>query len=127
MADTSVKLIATLLFFLLSNIPVQGQNKIYINDSTKKQSWTSWHFSLKYPDKAVENKIQGEVVVSFDIDSTCSIVNVKLIKGIGYGCDEEAIKCMKTSRRIYPSGQGRRCIPQQGLLQTFNFINPDIE
>ena len=124
MMGTLIKVTTTLLFFI-SGQYVQGQSKLYINDSTIKQPWTSWNFSLKYPKKAAENNIQGEVVVSFDIDSTCSIVNVKLVRGIGYGCDEEVIRCIKTSKRTYPPGQGRKCIPQQGLLQTFNFINTD--
>jgi len=127
MTDTLIKITSTLLCFFLSNMHVQGQNKLYINDSTIKELWTTWHFSIKYPDKAAENKIQGEVVVSFDIDSTCSIVNVKLVKGIGYGCDEEAIKCVKMSKRTYPPGQGHKCIPHQGILKTFRFSNPDNE
>jgi TonB family protein len=126
MTDTLIKLISILLF-IISAQSVQGQNKLYLKDSTGKATWTNWYFSINYPKKAADNNIEGAVVVSFDIDSTCAVVNVRLIKGIGYGCDEEAIKSVKNSKRTYPSGFGHRCIPEQGILKTFNFINPDKE
>ncbi|MCC6839886.1 MAG: energy transducer TonB [Flavobacteriales bacterium] len=45
-----------------------------------------------YPDKAVDAQIEGVVIVGFTVDTLCQISNKHVIKGIGYGCDEEAIK-----------------------------------
>jgi len=51
--------------------------------------------NLRYPHKALEQKISGEVRVSFIIDEQGRISNVKTIKSLGYGCDEEAERVVK--------------------------------
>jgi periplasmic protein TonB len=48
--------------------------------------------NIKYPQMAKESNVQGTVYVSFVIDSRGHITNVKLLRGIGGGCDEEALK-----------------------------------
>ena len=48
--------------------------------------------NLKYPKEALENKIEGTVVVKYDIDYKGTVVDAKIIAGIGHGCDEEAIR-----------------------------------
>jgi outer membrane biosynthesis protein TonB len=48
--------------------------------------------TLTYPKKAKENKVSGTVIIEFDRDSNCVFSNPKIIKGLGYGCDEEALK-----------------------------------
>ena len=47
---------------------------------------------MSYPKKAQDHKISGTVIIEFDRDSTCVFSNPKVIKGLGYGCDEEAIR-----------------------------------
>ena len=84
----------SILFVFLTQV-AHGQMSSNKKDSSDTQGWISRQITFSYPKKAQENNVQGEVVVSFDIDSTCSVVNVKLVKGIGYGCDEEAIKAVK--------------------------------
>ncbi|MEE0895802.1 MAG: energy transducer TonB, partial [Bacteroidales bacterium] len=46
--------------------------------------------NLKYPELAKEKGIEGRVFVSFIIEKDGSISNVKLLRGIGGGCDEAA-------------------------------------
>jgi len=46
--------------------------------------------NIKYPAKARENGIQGTVYISFVVETDGKITNVKTIRGIGSGCDEEA-------------------------------------
>jgi TonB family protein len=113
----------SLLVFLAQ--AVHGQMSNNKKDSTDTQWWTSRQITFSYPKKAKENNVQGKVVVSFDIDSTCSVVNVRLVKGIGYGCDEEAIKAVKKMKLTYSKEQGHKCTARYNLLQTFNFINND--
>ena len=48
--------------------------------------------NVKYPALAVQNKIEGTVFVSFVISITGKITNVRILRGIGGGCDEEAIR-----------------------------------
>ena len=89
----------SLLVFLTQS--VHGQMSNNKKDTGDTKWWTSRQVTFSYPKKAQENNVQGKVVVSFDIDSTCSVVNVRLIKGIGYGCDEEAIKAVKKMKLTY--------------------------
>jgi len=48
--------------------------------------------NLDYPDKAMERKIEGKVVVQFVVNADGSISNPKILQSLGYGCDEEVIK-----------------------------------
>ena len=50
---------------------------------------------LKYPEEALKAKVQGMVHVRYDIDFKGNVVDAKVIKGIGHGCDEEAIRIIK--------------------------------
>lgn len=51
--------------------------------------------SIRYPSLARENGIQGKVIVSFLINKDGSINDVKVLRGIGGGCDEEAVRLVK--------------------------------
>lgn len=48
--------------------------------------------NLTYPDEALQKGIQGSVIVGYDVMDTGEVANVHIIKGLGYGCDEEAIR-----------------------------------
>jgi TonB family protein len=58
--------------------------------------------NLNYPQYAIENDIEGIVNVSFIIDTIGEIKGVKIIHGIGWGCDEEAVKVIKNMPRWIP-------------------------
>ncbi len=51
--------------------------------------------NLKYPSEAKEMGIQGKVFVEFVVDKDGKLINIKSVKGIGAGCDEEAIRVLK--------------------------------
>ncbi|MFD1631398.1 energy transducer TonB [Pseudopedobacter beijingensis] len=53
--------------------------------------------NLNYPAVAKEEGIQGRVTVSFVVEKDGSVTDIKVIKGIGGGCDEEAIRVIKKS------------------------------
>jgi TonB family protein len=48
--------------------------------------------NIRYPARAAEDGIQGTIHVSFVVKTDGRITNVKLLHGIGGGCDEEAIR-----------------------------------
>ncbi len=50
------------------------------------------HDHLKYPRIAVENGTVGTVYVTFVVEADGSITNIKLLKGIGDGCEQEAMR-----------------------------------
>ena len=60
---------------------------------------------MKYPEKAAENGIYGTVYVTFVVEKDGSISNPKIIRGIGYGCDEEAWRVVKGMPNWTPGKQ----------------------
>ncbi|PWS28690.1 energy transducer TonB [Pedobacter yonginense] len=62
--------------------------------------------NLHYPSQAMEEGVKGKVFVSFVVERDGSITDVKVIKGIGYGCDEEAMKVIKKSP-LWKPGKNR--------------------
>lgn len=52
--------------------------------------------NIKYPQIARESGIQGRVFVNFVVEPDGSVSNVKVLRGIGGGCDEEAMRVVKT-------------------------------
>ncbi len=63
--------------------------------------------TLIYPQKAKESGINGIVYVSFTVDKNGNVTNIKVLRGIGGGCDEEAVRVIKlTSGKWKPGVQG---------------------
>ena len=61
--------------------------------------------TLTYPEEARANGIEGKVFVQFLVTEEGKITEVKTIKGIGYGCDEEAERIMKHANPWRPGKQ----------------------
>ncbi len=61
--------------------------------------------NLKYPELAKEKGIEGRVFVSFIIEKDGSISNVKILRGIGGGCEEAAVEMIKNMPRWKPGKQ----------------------
>jgi len=58
--------------------------------------------STKYPLLAAKNNIGGKVAMSFIVDQTGQLTQVKVVKGLGYGLDEEAIRLLSNSPKWRP-------------------------
>ena len=61
--------------------------------------------SIKYPAEAKKKGIEGTVYVSFIVESDGTVSNVKILKGIGGGCDEEAMRVVKGMPKWLPGKQ----------------------
>lgn len=61
--------------------------------------------NIQYPQQATENGIQGTVYVSFVVDSKGNVTDVKILRGIGGGCDEEALRVVKMMPKWHPGKQ----------------------
>lgn len=57
---------------------------------------------IAYPQKALEEEIQGKVYVRFVVNKNGDIEQVKILRGIGGGCDQEAMKVVKKMPRWKP-------------------------
>lgn len=50
--------------------------------------------NIVYPDSAIANNIEGTVVLQFVVTKTGDIVQPKILKDIGHGCGEEALRML---------------------------------
>ena len=51
--------------------------------------------NIKYPQMARESGIQGRVFVTFVVEKNGKVTDVRVLRGIGGGCDEEAVRVIK--------------------------------
>jgi protein TonB len=69
--------------------------------------------NVKYPAMAREAGISGNVFVSFVVNRNGEISNVKILRGIGGGCDEEAIRVVRLMPSWIPGKQNGKPVPVQ--------------
>ena len=50
---------------------------------------------LQYPEEANKNNIQGVVYISYEVDDYGTVLSASVLKGLGYGCDEEGLRIVK--------------------------------
>jgi len=67
--------------------------------------------NLRYPEAAKTYGIQSTVFVSFVVDKTGKVSNIKILRGIGYGCDEEAIRVVSEMPKWIPGRQNGQAVP----------------
>jgi TonB family protein len=95
-----------LAIFLLFSL-TKGKAQSYCKDTTIHYQFVAR--KVHYPLAAAEAGIQGQVIVQFDVDSTCALINRKVIKGIGHGCDEEALNSMDEAEKKLKADNKSKC------------------
>jgi TonB family protein len=58
--------------------------------------------NVKYPQEARDKEIDGRVFISFVVEKDGSVSNVKVMRGIGGGCDEEAVRVVSAMPKWKP-------------------------
>jgi protein TonB len=71
---------------------------------------------MKYPAQARRMGIEGKVFIEFVINRDGSITDVKLMKGIGAGCDEEAIRVVQSAPPWNPGKQRGKPVRQRYVV-----------
>ena len=61
--------------------------------------------NIKYPKRALQLGISGIVYLKFVVDKKGNVGDVKVVRGIGGGCDEEAVKKVKAMPKWSPGKQ----------------------
>ncbi|MBU2915535.1 MULTISPECIES: energy transducer TonB [Reichenbachiella] len=72
--------------------------------------------SMKYPNQARRMGVEGRVFVQFVVDKDGSITEVRAIKGIGAGCDEEAVRVLQGAPKWKPGKQRGRAVKVRMIL-----------
>ena len=76
---------------------------------------------IKYPVMARENGISGRVYLSFYVDKDGKVKEVKVLRGIGGGCDEEALRVVRAMPDWKPGRQnGRNVAVYYNVPVSFN-------
>ena len=60
---------------------------------------------VEYPKEAMDAKVEGNVYISFIVERDGKISEVKALRGIGGGCDEEAVRVVKSMPKWKPGKQ----------------------
>ncbi len=66
--------------------------------------------NLRYPPTASRSGISGRVFLSFVVGADGRISEVAVLKGIGFGCDEEAVRVMRAMPAWKPGKQSSRAV-----------------
>ena len=71
---------------------------------------------IKYPSQARRMGIEGKVFVQFVVDKDGSLTEVQAVKGIGAGCDEEAVRVLRNIPKFRPGKQRGRAVKVRMVL-----------
>ena len=78
---------------------------------------------VEYPEMARRAAIEGRVTIQFIVNEKGRVENPKVIRGIGGGCDEEALKAVMTARFKPGMQRGRPVRVQYSLPIVFRFAD----
>jgi protein TonB len=79
--------------------------------------------NLKYPTAAQRANIQGKVFLSFIVEKDGSITDIETMKGIGFGCDEEAMRVVKLMPKWIAGKQNGRNVRVKFTIPVFFRLN----
>ncbi len=79
--------------------------------------------NVHYPAMAHESGIQGIVYLTFVVSKTGQISDVTVVRGIGGGCDEEALRVIRSMPPWIPGRQNGKPVPVQYSLTLRFTIN----
>lgn len=81
--------------------------------------------NIKYPSEAVEENIEGQVIVAFTVDKSGKSKGIKVLQGLGYGCDKEAIRVIKLIKNWQPASAEGESIEVEMAQRIIFRINGD--
>ena len=118
----------------MSQVPVNASDSEEIFIVVEKQptfpgGQTAWAEHLKnnlnYPEQAKSMGIEGAVFLSFVVDEVGVINDIKVTRGIGGGCDQEAIRMLQESPNWTPAEQrGRAVKARMAIRVVFKLGSP---
>lgn len=73
--------------------------------------------NIKYPSEARDKNVEGTVVLKFEVAQNGSIENLKVVKAVGSGCDDEALRVMQLMNVKHKWSPGK--VKGQAVRTTF--------
>ena len=76
---------------------------------------------LQYPQQAQDRNVQGQVTIGFTVDAQGKATNHRVLRGIGAGCDQEALRVVKAIPDEWVPAQvgGQDIVAEYELTLTF--------
>ena len=65
----------------------------------------------RFPASAQAAHVSGKVTLAFTVDPAGIVNDIRLVKGLGYGCDEETIRLVKMGPSWIPARYGNAAVP----------------
>ncbi len=75
--------------------------------------------NLQYPREALQARVQGDVIIKYKITDNGEVFNPEIIKGLGHGCDEEAVRLVKMLQYDPVKNRGARVTASNKLKIPF--------
>ncbi len=72
--------------------------------------------NIKYPRQAQKLGVEGKVLVQFIVNKDGSLTDFSVLKGVGAGCDEEAVRVLREAKAWKPAKQRGRAVKQRIVL-----------
>jgi TonB family protein len=66
--------------------------------------------NVRYPEPAAAAGVEGTVVVEYDIDNRGRVVDTRVVRGLGHGCDEEACRVVRLLKFDVGTNRGVRVV-----------------
>ena len=79
-------------------------------DCTFRKMITHIKTNLNYPKAALDAKVGGQVIVQFVVDSTGTVTQPSILKSVGSGCDEEALRVISSMPKWIPGRQDGKAV-----------------
>ncbi|MEL7832647.1 energy transducer TonB [Fodinibius sp. Rm-B-1B1-1] len=93
---------------------------VVVEQEPEMKGGQKWLYdNINYPDMARKAGIEGKVIIQFVVGKDGKAENINILRGIGGGCDEEAIRVIKEAEFV-PGRQRGNVVPVQ-TAQTINF------
>ncbi|MGI9191967.1 MAG: TonB family protein [Chitinophagaceae bacterium] len=100
--ETTPKTVGTETFTMVEQMPeFPGGNEAMMKFLSNE---------LRYPNEARDKNISGKVIVKFVVDKEGKIQDATIVRGIGAGCDEEALRVVRKMPRWKPGYQNGKAV-----------------
>ena len=83
--------------------------------------------NIKYPEEAKEKGISGRVFISFVIEKDGSVNDVKVARGIGKSCDDEAVRVVKAMPKWKPGTMKGKPVRVNYMLPIFFKLDDNVK
>jgi protein TonB len=109
------------------NDPKNQKKKTFLRIPTFQGGKDAYQQFIKdnvvYPGQALSNKVEGTVYLMYTVNNIGEIVDVEVTKGIGFGCDEEAMRVIRLMK--YEPARNRGVKMKVEMKTKFNFKLPE--